>query len=547
MNLTPLEEEALVLAIDVESPMAIRHVFIESDLRTRTSVIERQLSAAYSARTFAGVYTALHDAERRFKGMGLFNALEITCVPAEGGSGNEVDLVIRAEEKSAGVGGGSVHTDPVDGQITASINGKLRGALGFGTILAGSVDWKGRDVSDAFSVELSKVHPFASETAASLKLHSETINCRSEASYDLKSAGVTARVSTVDRRHEVAYTAAARQIIAMEHSELSELRPASARVLDEMGLVSLKSSIAYTLRLDTRDSNLVPTKGGLLKVHTEFAGPGGNARFLKSALNAQIALPIGGTGAVLALRAMASGVLHPTDVATRSIADRVFLGGIGQMRGFSARGVGGECQPNGDGVRLCCALFSRTQRHKAPCVWRCAALPVCCSKTHTTRSLSLSLSLSCLLSLSLSCLLSLSLPHSLALSSLSLFSLSRSPCVANAHRRGQFDRLGGDLAASGSAMIHFPLPLPILRDIGMRGCFHASGGSLVDIGRAGNTPIDALRTSVSNLGGTMRYSAGAGLLAATPFGRLDISYSHIFHALACDVQRKWQFGISAGD
>ena len=71
-------------------------------------------------------------------------------------------------------------------------------------------------------------------------------------------------------------------------------------------------------------------------------------------------------------------------------------------------------------------------------------------------------------------------------------------------------------------------------------------GTLVDIGRAG-TPIDALRTSVGNLWGTMRYSAGAGLLAATPYGRLDISYSHVFHALAGDVQRKWQFGISTGD
>ena len=361
--------------------MAIRHVFIESDLRTRTSVIERQLSAAYSARTFAGVYTALHDAERRFKGMGLFNALQITCVPAEGGSGSEVDLVIRAEEKTAAAGGIGAHTEPDNGQATLSLNGKLRGALGFGTILEGSVDRKGRDVSDTFSMKLSKVHPFASETAASLKLHSGTVSCRDEASYDLKCAGVTARVSTVDRRHEVAYTAAARQIIAMEHSELSELRPASARVLDEMGLVSLKSSLAYTLCLDTRDSNIVPTKGGLLKVHTEFAGPGGDARFVKSSLNAQLALPIGGTGAVFALRAMASGVLHHADVATRSIADRVFLGGIGQMRGFSARGVGGECQPNGDGVRLhrASALSPRAPRTRAPCVRRCLpAAPAPC-------------------------------------------------------------------------------------------------------------------------------------------------------------------------
>ena len=508
MELTPLEEEAVLLSIDVESPMTIRHVFIEGPtLRTRTSVIERQLQTAYGARTFAGVYTALHDAERRFKGMGVFKSLSIACVPAQNGGRDEVDLVITAEEKSAAAGGLGVHTDPDHGQATLSLNGKLRGPLGFGTLIEGSVDRKGRAVSDAFSIEIAKRHAFASETAASIGLRSGTVNCRSEASYDLKSSAVTARVATVDRRHALSYTCVARQIIAAEHSELSELRPASARVLDEMGLPSLKSALAYTLRLDTRNDAMLPTAGSLLQLETEFAGTGGDARFLQTTLDAALHVPLGLGGAVFALRARATGVLHQADATSRSIADRVYLGGINSLRGFTARGVGGECQPNGDSVS---AIGGGWEREPLRVFVLCLADP---PRSHTH---------------SCSCFFVL-----LFLGLFLLFFF-------------QFDRLGGDLAANATAMVHFPLPLPLLRDIGMRGCFHAGGGSLVDIGRTG-TPVDALRGSFSSLASSMRYSAGLGILAATPFGRVDVSYAYFIKSLAGDVAKRWQFGVSAGD
>jgi outer membrane protein insertion porin family len=110
------------------------------------------------------------------------------------------------------------------------------------------------------------------------------------------------------------------------------------------------SSLGYTLFYDTRDSRIRPTRGHSVSFSQDFAGLGGNVKYLRSTLNANKYWRLTNSGFIFSLSAE-GGFIQPLQnrgaesegIDDVRLTDRFQLGEP-QIRGFDIRGVGPRVQ-----------------------------------------------------------------------------------------------------------------------------------------------------------------------------------------------------------
>jgi outer membrane protein insertion porin family len=110
------------------------------------------------------------------------------------------------------------------------------------------------------------------------------------------------------------------------------------------------SSLGYTLLFDQRDSRIRPTRGHSVSLSQDFAGLGGDVRYIRSRLNADKYFDLNKKGLVFSLSAEGGYIrsLEKRGTAANGIdnvrlTDRFYLGEP-QIRGFDIRGVGPRVQ-----------------------------------------------------------------------------------------------------------------------------------------------------------------------------------------------------------
>ncbi|RQM18303.1 hypothetical protein DD237_000069 [Peronospora effusa] len=96
----------------------------------------------------------------------------------------------------------------------------------------------------------------------------------------------------------------------------------------------------------------------------------------------------------------------------------------------------------------------------------------------------------------------------------------------------QGDALGGDISYNGTASMGFPVPLPLLAALGLRGQVFANAGNLTTWDRL----LDEKKW-MKNLADDMRVSVGMGLVWGTRIGRLEANYSWILKAHDHDCKK----------
>lgn len=112
----------------------------------------------------------------------------------------------------------------------------------------------------------------------------------------------------------------------------------------------LTSTLGYTLLYDTRDNRLRPTRGHSLSISQDFAGLGGDVKYIRTRLNADKHFKVTDSGFVFSVSAE-GGYIHPLEnrgsvasgIDDIRLTDRFYLGEP-QIRGFDIRGVGPRVQ-----------------------------------------------------------------------------------------------------------------------------------------------------------------------------------------------------------
>ncbi len=124
---------------------------------------------------------------------------------------------------------------------------------------------------------------------------------------------------------------------------------ASPFILNEAG-TTLLSQVSQVLTLDYRDSKIYPHSGYIVELGTDYAGLGGDARFLRGNVNAAYYIPLerllGNPDWGIKFGGSA-GYMDLLPGGREEIIDRFFLGGD-NLRGFQTGGAGPHDTVSGD-------------------------------------------------------------------------------------------------------------------------------------------------------------------------------------------------------
>jgi outer membrane protein insertion porin family len=327
------------LTFDVgEGPRVyVERIDIVGNTRTKDKVIRREFRLAegdpYSAE-------AVRRTKSRLTDLGYFQQVDIQTNP--GSAPDKAVLVTNIAEKATGElsFGGGYSTDAgalvdiglaernlVGTGINASING----------VLAQRRSSISTSITDPYFLDRNLV--------AGIDIFMIQTNYLGTEPYDERREGFALRLGYEFNEH-------LRQVWSyslVNRDVYNIFAGASPYILNEAG-TTLLSQISQVLTLDYRDSRIQPREGYVVELGTDFAGLGGDARFLRGNVNAAYYIPlerylgnpdwgikVGGS----------TGYLHLLPGGRELIIDRFFLGGD-NLRGFQTGGAGPNDAISGD-------------------------------------------------------------------------------------------------------------------------------------------------------------------------------------------------------
>jgi outer membrane protein insertion porin family len=327
------------LVFDVgEGPRVyVERIDIVGNTRTQDKVIRREFRLAegdpYSAE-------AIRRSKTRLTDLGYFQSVDIATNP--GSAPDKAVLATNISEKATGElsFGGGYSTDAgalidiglsernlVGTGVNASING----------VLAQRRSSVNASITDPYFLDRNLV--------AGVDLFLIQTNFLGTQPYDERRAGFALRLGYDFNEH-------LRQVWSyslVDRDVFNVFSTASPFILNEAG-TTLLSQISQVLTLDFRDSRIYPHSGYVVELGTDYAGLGGDARFLRGNINAAYYIPLerllGNPDWGIKFGGSA-GYMDLLPGGREEIIDRFFLGGD-NLRGFQTGGAGPHDTVSGD-------------------------------------------------------------------------------------------------------------------------------------------------------------------------------------------------------
>jgi outer membrane protein insertion porin family len=327
------------LAFDIgEGPRVyVERIDIVGNTRTKDKVIRREFRVAegdpYSAEAVRRTKTRLTD-------LGYFQTVDINTSP--GSAPDKAVLTANIAEKATGElsFGGGYSTD-----VGALVNIGLSERNLVGTGVNASINGVLAQKRSSISSSITDPYFLDRNLVAGADVFLVQTNTLGTQPYDERREGFALRLGYEFNEHlrqTWSYSLVNRDVFNVAAG-------ASPFILNEQG-TTLLSQIGQVLTLDFRDSRVYPRSGYIIEAGTDFAGLGGDARFVRGNINAAYYIPlerqlgnpdwgikIGGSTGYMAL--LSGG--------REEIIDRFFLGGD-NLRGFQSGGAGPHDVTSGD-------------------------------------------------------------------------------------------------------------------------------------------------------------------------------------------------------
>lgn len=311
----------------------IERIDINGNVRTQDKVIRREFRVAEGDAFNAAL---LRRSRQRLQDLQYFNSVAITSHPGSAPDKAVVDA--KVEEKSTGeltIGGG--YSTDAGALVSAGIHERNLVGTGIDAGINGVLAQK------QSQLDLSLTDPYFLDRniVAGIDTFLVQTDNLDVASYYERRLGFSLRAGyefSEHLRQVWTYSLVQRRIYNVQSD-------ASIYVQDEKGS-SLLSQVGQTLTLDYRDSRVDPHQGWVVRGGTDFAGVGGDSRYVRTKLDGNLYVPLerlmGSNDWVLAISGGA-GYLF-TLGEQEHIIDRFFLGGD-NLRGFETGGVGPHSIP----------------------------------------------------------------------------------------------------------------------------------------------------------------------------------------------------------
>ncbi|HVY18322.1 MAG TPA: outer membrane protein assembly factor BamA [Rhodopila sp.] len=315
----------------------VERINIVGNQRTEDKVIRREFRLAegdpYSAE-------AVRRTKSRLTDLGYFQTVDINTTP--GSAPDKAILTTNITEKATGelsFGGGY----STDAGALLDIGLSERNLVGTG--IAASIN--GVLAQKRSSVNASITDPYFLDRnlVAGVDAFLIQTNFLGTEPYDERRAGFALRMGYDFNEHlrQVwSYSLVNRDVYDIESD-------ASPFIINEAGTTVL-SQISQVLTLDYRDSRLFPHKGYVVEWGTDFAGLGGDARFVRNNLTGAYYIPLDRlfNNDAWGIKLSGSvGYMNLLSGGREEIIDRFFLGGD-NLRGFETGGAGPHDAITGD-------------------------------------------------------------------------------------------------------------------------------------------------------------------------------------------------------
>jgi len=266
----------------------------------------------------------MQRARQRLINLGYFDMVNVTTQP--GTDKTRIIVNVEVTERPTGIfsiGGGFSSVDSFVGTLDVSQNN----FLGRGWVLSLRI----RAGANSQQGIISFTEPWLFDRPLSAGFDVFNIK-RQFTEYDYDSVGGTVRLSHPFEeywRWQTAYR--------LTSDEISDVRDTNDPLLrDEVG-TRVTSAVTLGLTRDSRDAVALPTKGGYTVFTLDFAGLGGDTRFVKTIASTSYFYPMW-YGHVLSGRAEAGYGFGWSDDPL-PVFERFYLGGPNSIRSFKARRI----------------------------------------------------------------------------------------------------------------------------------------------------------------------------------------------------------------
>ena len=266
----------------------------------------------------------MQRARQRLINLGYFDMVNVTTQP--GTDKTRIIVNVEVTERPTGIfsiGGGFSSVDSFVGTLDVSQNN----FLGRGWVLSLRI----RAGANSQQGIISFTEPWLFDRPLSAGFDVFNIK-RQFTEYDYDSLGGTVRLSHPFEeywRWQTAYR--------LTSDEISDVRDTNDPLLrDEIG-TRVTSAVTLGLTRDSRDAVALPTKGGFTVFTVDFAGLGGDTRFVKAIASTSYFYPMW-YGHVLSGRAEAGYGFGWSDDPL-PVFERFYLGGPNSIRSFKARRI----------------------------------------------------------------------------------------------------------------------------------------------------------------------------------------------------------------
>src|SRR6266568_2196558 len=358
---------SIVFSIDEGPRTYIERINIRGNTRTRDYVIRREFDLAEGD---AYNRALINRAERRLKNLSYFKTVKITTEP--GSSSDRVILVVDLEEKSTGdfsVSGGYSTTDGALAEVSISERNFLdRGLFAKASVTYGQY---------ARGYSLSLVEPYLLDyrVALGLDFFQRQQLANNFISYGTKTLGFSPRLGfglREDLSLQLRYSVYQQEIQLPANLANCNNNPANGLlafnpspafiaangIADPTGTglgcysdgeaslpvrkelqagKTLTSAVGYSLNYNTLDNNKNPTDGLLIDWKQDFAGVGGDVKYIKSAIDAKYYTPL--VADIVGLIHLQGGMLNQFGGSELRMLDH-FQMGPNLVRGFAPNGIG---------------------------------------------------------------------------------------------------------------------------------------------------------------------------------------------------------------
>jgi outer membrane protein insertion porin family len=342
---------SIVFQIDEGPRVYIERINVRGNTRTRDYVIRREFDIAEGD----AYNRALVDrAERRLKNLNFFQSVKITQEP--GSSPDRIILNVDLEEKSTGdfsVSGGYSTSDGLLGEVSIA----ERNLLGRGLYAKAALQYG--QYARGYSLSFVEPYLMGYHVALGMDLYQREQLANNYIAYNSKTLGFSPRLGfqlREDLALQVRYSISRQEITLPGSLTDCNNNPAytgipfnptpgcfnngEASVPIKMELAQgpvLTSSVGYSLVYNTLDNNKSPTSGFLVTWAQDFAGVGGDVKYIKSTIDAKYYTPV--VSDIVGLLRVQGGMLNDWGNNGLRMLDH-FQMGPNLVRGFEPLGIG---------------------------------------------------------------------------------------------------------------------------------------------------------------------------------------------------------------